>query len=40
MKNAFIALAFVLVASTAFAALSGETKARLQKVNDPLPFDF
>jgi len=33
MKNAFIALALVLVASTAFAALSSETKSRLQKIN-------
>jgi chromosome segregation ATPase len=33
MKNAFIALALVLVVSTAFASLSSETKARLQKIN-------
>lgn len=37
MKNAFIALALVLVVSTAFATLSSETKARLQKVPDLQP---
>jgi chromosome segregation ATPase len=32
MKNAFIALALVLVCSTAFASKEAETKARLQKI--------
>lgn len=32
MKNAFIALTFVLVATTAFGALDASTKAKLQKI--------
>jgi predicted translin family RNA/ssDNA-binding protein len=32
MKNAFIAIALVLIATTAFASHQAETKARLQKI--------
>lgn len=37
MKNAFIALAIIMVATTAFASHTAETKARLQKVQLWIP---